>query len=835
MQYTDILIIDDNKEAKTAIQKQISQNSIQIDLVTTSNSLEETLAKNSYDIIFINTEIKWGNSSEILEMVSTKYPHIGRIAFCYSFIDLDWENKKLKADSIIHNFGENPERLAYAIDFAFERANERREFSKINTEYQELFNSVPIGLYKTDFKGNIIHCNKYLANLLGYNEESDLLNFKIQDFMISKEQENDPFFGLLKKSPFARGKVQLRKKDGSLIWTEIETQATLSKEKILLYLHGSVKDITERITLENKISSSYEKMQFYLDSAETYFVVINRDESIAFVNDKMAKIYGLKSSEMIGKNWIETSITADSRIKLQKAFNEIINGNVEKYHYQELNYKIDGKTRTIIWKNTFVKDKNNQVNTIISSGTDITDFKKSEKLLKENEEKYRKLVETSPDAIISGDLNGIIEYANKQMFEAFGFQSEEEIVGRNILEFVHPSNREDAIHLIGETISKGHSGTSEIQMTRKNGQTFPIEFSTSVLYNGRNEPIAIIAVGRDISDRKEAVEELFRSEAKFRQLFNMANDAIMLLKISEGKIPDVIIEANTIACESYGYTKDELLGKSLSDLVAPNHRSNRPNKMANLFMRGQDTFESLHITKENKKMPVEISSHIFNFENVEVVLLIIRDITERKKAEEALRISEELYRSIFENTGTSMVVLDVNNKIVISNSLFENLVGFSKEDLISKNWRFLVYENDLEVINKIAKERLSYSNLFPMEIKFRIKNKKGNIRNIWAVVAAIHGTNQTVVSLHDVTEKSIMEDVRKQAFDQIDKNMSQFAILVDSIRNPLSIIVGLSDIQYNEISRKIIEQAKLIDDIIKQLDYRWLESSNVKNFLSEHL
>ena len=79
------------------------------------------------------------------------------------------------------------------------------------------------------------------------------------------------------------------------------------------------------------------------------------------------------------------------------------------------------------------------------------------------------------------------------------------------------------------------------------------------------------------------------------------------------------------------------------------------------------------------------------------------------------------------------------------------------------------------------------------------------------------------------------EEVKKQAFDQIEKNMTQFAILVDSIRNPLSIIIGLSDIQYNEISRKIIEQAKLIDDIIMQLDQRWLESSNVKNFLSEHL
>ena len=80
-----------------------------------------------------------------------------------------------------------------------------------------------------------------------------------------------------------------------------------------------------------------------------------------------------------------------------------------------------------------------------------------------------------------------------------------------------------------------------------------------------------------------------------------------------------------------------------------------------------------------------------------------------------------------------------------------------------------------------------------------------------------------------------MEEVKKQAFDQIEKNMTQFAILVDSIRNPLSIIVGLSDIQNNDISRKVVEQAKLIDDIIMQLDQRWLESTNVKNFLSEHL
>ncbi len=121
-----------------------------------------------------------------------------------------------------------------------------------------------------------------------------------------------------------------------------------------------------------------------------------------------------------------------------------------------------------------------------------------------------------------------------------------------------------------------------------------------------------------------------------------------------------------------------------------------------------------------------------------------------------------------------------------------------------------------------------------METEFRIIRKDGKIRNVLAIIDIVPETTNTIVSIIDVTERKNFEEIRNQAYQQLDRNMEQFAILVDGIRNPLAVIVALADIYQKEVKDKIIKHSKTIDAVISELDLRFLESLNVRNFLKEH-
>ena len=181
-----------------------------------------------------------------------------------------------------------------------------------------------------------------------------------------------------------------------------------------------------------------------------------------------------------------------------------------------------------------------------------------------------------------------------------------------------------------------------------------------------------------------------------------------------------------------------------------------------------------------------------------------------------------------------MVVVEDKETIIACNSKFQLLSGYSHGEIINSKWSKFIHKNDLDYLNLIAKERFEKPESFPRNINFRIITLDNQSKTIWAVIDAIPNTHRSVISMQDITDKIILEQVKEMSYQQLEMNIEQFAILIDSIRNPISVIMGLTDIEENEITAQIAEQAKLIDETLQQLDRRWLESINVKNFLSKY-
>ena len=263
---------------------------------------------------------------------------------------------------------------------------------------------------------------------------------------------------------------------------------------------------------------------------------------------------------------------------------------------------------------------------------------KVRKALRESEAKFRSVMESAIDAIISGDSEGRIRSWNSAATALFGF-TEAEAIGRPI-ELIIPERFREAhqrgirrvssggpSHVIGKTV--------ELAATRKDGSEFPVELSLATwLLDDKRYYTGII---RDISERKQA-------EQKFRSVTESAIDAIISAD-HEG----VIISWNKAATNILGYSEDEVIGERLELIIPERFHEAHRNGMARFTKTGTahvigKTVELAARTKSGEEVPIELSLSTWTVRDERYYTGIIRDIGERKKAEEALRRSEQALR-----------------------------------------------------------------------------------------------------------------------------------------------------------------------------------------------
>jgi len=836
LELSNVLLIDNTKNTKKIIllQKYELLENVTIDLVTNKKEILNSLGEKEYSIILINFDLEWYSIQDLIELVSQKYPFSGIVVFSYQYVSPKINGKKLKIDSIINNFDIQTQNIEFAFEFAIERASERRDLFKLNKEYKELFDNVPIGLYRTDFRGIILACNNTFANILGFNSEQEIKGLRIQDFYDDTATEESLLTRIFSSFPYTNGVRKLKRKDGSSIWVDIDTKSTLVNN-VLIYLNGTVKDITEsrrtQILLQNK-EESYQKL---LQTTPDAIILFDLEGKIQFVNQQFLEIFEFNSeAEIVGKNFPKLINKSNYGVIAEVIQN--MNEEKKKSSYEIELIRKSGNVFPAEVNFNSIKDENNKSYAIIAIARDISERKSMQHELQKEKNTLQHYLDVAGVIFLALDIKGNISMINRKGCEVLGY-NEKEIINKNWFEnFVLKEEVQEVEKIFSQIISKDNNifGYIENSVLTKSGEERFIAWYNTRLIDENGNIIATLSSGTDITEKKRAEEALKESEKKYRQLFNKANDAIVLMELTDQKLPGNFIEINDVACLRYGYNREELLMMNIQDILAPQAKENIPNVISNLEKEGSSTFETLHLARDGREIPTEICSHMFTLDGKKLILSIMRDVTDRKKAEIQLRNSEEMYRLIFENTGSSMIVTNENYEIKVCNTNFEKLINRSKKEIEGKSWKPFIYENDLEKLTKLTDNLKNNPELFPQEIEFRLVGNNGNIKTVWAIINKITKKREAVVSIYDITEKTLMEEVKRQAFDQIDRNLEQFAIIVDSIRNPLAVIVALADVQNNELSRRIVEQAELIDRILLRLDERSLESTNVRNFIHTH-
>ncbi|HNO26845.1 MAG TPA: PAS domain S-box protein, partial [Leptospiraceae bacterium] len=321
-------------------------------------------------------------------------------------------------------------------------------------------------------------------------------------------------------------------------------------------------------------------------------------------------------------------------------------------------------------------------------------------ILLENVAKYELLVETSPEAIIIHQ-DGKFIFINSAGLRLFGADSADAVIGKNVIDFVHPDYRKTVLERIKKSISEKTSVPFiEEKFINLNGDIITAEAAAaSFMLNGRP---AMQVYLRDITERKKTEEMLRDSEEQFRFMFENHSAVMFLVEPETGKI----LKANKAAEEYYGYSKEEFENIAIYQINTLTKEQIKQ-EMENAGAEKRNYFVFPHRLKDGQIRTVEVHSSSIPFAGKQILFSVIHDITQRKTAEEALRKSEEDLSITLNSIGDGVITTNAEGKITRMNPVAEIMCGWTIDEALGHSLQevfcLIHAETEKPVIDPVSK------------------------------------------------------------------------------------------------------------------------------------
>ena len=324
----------------------------------------------------------------------------------------------------------------------------------------------------------------------------------------------------------------------------------------------------------------------------------------------------------------------------------------------------------------------------------------AEEALRASEVRYRTLVHTLPDPIIAADVAGNITYVSPATLDFYGYEIEAEVLGHNILNWVHINYHQQALDHMQTVLAGGLITNQEYLLLKKDGAAFFGEVRASCLKDSLGQAIGIIIVVRDITGRKQAEEQLLYQA----NLLQNVSDAIIAIDLSFK-----VTSWNRAAESLYGWSASEVIGRPVNDILQPEYVDDQPEQIFQRFLaQGFWKSEVIHKHRDGPAINILTSASLVKDSAGQAVGMVVvnRDITERKRAEEAQAKLEEQLRQAqkLESIGrlAGGIAHDFNNLLV-------PIIGYAELGQLELPPDSKLYA-DLEKIRAAAERAASLTN-----------------------------------------------------------------------------------------------------------------------------
>jgi PAS domain S-box-containing protein len=616
-------------------------------------------------------------------------------------------------------------------------------------KYHYLFNNSLVGFGISDIEGNILHVNNALCNITGYSLD-EIFDEKVHSFYARSEDRQILLKELEQNGHTENLELKFRRKSGDIFWVLLSSKKITyeGKEAILT----SFIDIDERKKAEIALNETRHFTDNLIQTSNALIIGLDINGKINLFNEAAEKITGYTKSKLEDKNWFETLVPLDRYPRVHEEFNRLSEGGTPKLYTNPILTK-DGQERIIAWSNNVVK-QNGEVVGIISFGIDITEQRQAEEALRKSEEKFSKVFHSSPDSVTLTSIeNGQIVEANKG-FERLTGYSREEALGKTTLQlgiWHNPVDRERLIELLKEC-SVIHE--MEIELCKKSGEIITCLLSAEDIdIQGQR---CLLSVTHDITERKMAEEKLKNSEKRSSAWLN--NSPVCT------KIVDLDFNLQYMSAAGIKELKiddiSQFYGKPYPFYFYPDSFRNI---MTKNLEKVKETGEI--ITQEAPVVDIEGNELWFHSTlvpvnddkgQIEYIIVVSAETTERKQAEDGLKEKEEQLRTVMEASPDYIWHVDTEFRILFCNRSGPTL---SMEDLIGTPIYSLLPENEQQEAKRTLKLALESKGQYRYEYNGqRSDGSQISYENIAVPMISDGKVVGLTISSRDITERILAED-----------------------------------------------------------------------------
>jgi|GEM_PF-409425 len=639
--------------------------------------------------------------------------------------------------------------------------------------YRSLFENAIEGIFQTSLDGRLLMCNISLARMLGYDSPQDVRE-RVTDIgaqIYADPEERRALIGrLLREGKVTGSEILFRRTDGSPLKVMLNFHLARDREGNPLHIEGSCIDITARWMAEQAVKESEKRIREIIDNAPfgAHSYRLEADGRLIFTGGNPAadRILGHDHYSLFGKR-IEEAFPMLEKTGIPDNYREVaLTG--KRWEQEVVLY--EDKDITGAFEVFAFQTGPGRMTAFFH---DITGRKKAEKALRESEELLRATFNATADGILVVDGRGKISQMNQRFIEMWriphelqGSREDEKLLAYVLDQLEDPDG---FLAKVRDLYQSSREDLDEIRF--KDGRVFE-RYSCPVIMEGKET--GRIWDFRDITVRTHALDDLRSSEARYRRLHNSMMDAFVRVDLDGN-----IVECNESYLTMLGYDAGEIRGLTYQD-ITPEKWHTFESKIIEkeVLVRGySDIYEKEYRRRDGTVFPVEMRTYLLtdDKERPTGMWAIVRDITERKQAEERLREANRRFENIIEFLPDATLITDSENRVIAWNRAMEEMTGIPKGEMLGKDHfeamvpfygaagPYLVDfigRDDSEILSRYKNIRRKGETIYAEVFTPALYIGRGAF--IWAIASPLYNSEGKVIgaieSIRDITDRKRVEE-----------------------------------------------------------------------------